>query len=176
VSARGANVVLTLLLASAACDRILPQHRDETLPELNLIEHLYQQHGIEAQYRYSGNVVEVMVQQPAAQLQRGGQLWARVGPYIYLFSPATRAVIDTFAGIAGVRVVTLVGGAEVARALLVRDRLNEFGWRRARAVLSRALREGTARPTTLQQLVEFGEEHTEFSYSPVYVPLRESRR
>ena len=38
------------------------------------------------------------------------------------------------------------------------------------------LREGTARPTTLERLVSFGEEHTQFSYSPTYVPARERGR
>ncbi|HSG47272.1 MAG TPA: hypothetical protein VLA43_05565, partial [Longimicrobiales bacterium] len=40
----------------------------------------------------SGNVAEVTVVQSAAQLRRGGALWARVGPYIYLFSDATRSL------------------------------------------------------------------------------------
>lgn len=176
MSARGAALVLALLLAGTACDRILRQAPDETLPPLTTVEQLYAEHGIDAQYRYSGNVLQIVVQQPRAQLQRGGQLWARVGPYIYLFSPSTREIFEMYAGVAGVRVVTQTGAEEVARALLVRDELNEFGWRRARTVLSRALREGTARPTTLERLVSFGEEHTQFSYSPTYVPARERGR
>jgi hypothetical protein len=176
VSTRDATVLLALTLSGAACDRMLRQQQDETLPELAGVELLYRQHGVDAQYRYSGNVLEVVVQQPPAQLRRGGQLWARVGPYVYLFSPATRELMESHPGVAGVRVVTQAGTAEVARALLVQDRLNEFGWRRARAVLSRALSEGTARPATLQRLVEFGEDHTQFSYSPQYVPPRDGSR
>lgn len=165
--------VALVLLAMPACDRILPQRPDVSLPDIADIEAIYREGGIAGTVRYSGNVVELVVQQPAEQLRRGGTLWARVGPYIYLFSPATRRVIETYPGIAGVRVITQAGGNEVARALLVRDRLNEVTWPRAIAILSQALEHGTARPATMNRLVQFGEEMTEYEYSTRYVPQRE---
>jgi hypothetical protein len=125
-----------------------------------------------ADVRYSGNVVELVVQQERAQLQRGGQLWARVGPYIYVFSPATRELFETYEGLAGVRAITQADGQEVARVLLLADALNEITWRRARSLLGEALDQGTARPVTMDRLVQFGEQHTTFEYNPAYVPPR----
>ena len=122
----------------------------------------------------SGNVLEVVVQQPPAQLRRGGQLWARVGPYIYLFTPATRDLLMEHPGIAGVRVITMNGQVEVARAMLVRDRLNELTWPRALNLLGTALEEGTRRPTTMDALARYGEENTTYEYNPDYVPPRDS--
>jgi hypothetical protein len=161
-----------LLVLATACDRILPQRADETLPDLDEISALYAARGFNAEYRYSGNVIEMLIQQPADQLRRGGALWARVGPYIYLFSPGTRDIFDRYAGVAGVRTITLEGDTEVARALLVRDALNDYTWRRALGVLSEALDQGTSRPATMDRLVQFGEQHTEFQYNPEYVPPR----
>jgi hypothetical protein len=161
-----------LVMAGAACDRILPQRTDESLPELQAIAELYGRQGLTAEFRYSGNVLEMLIQQPGEQLRRGGALWARVGPYIYLFSPGTREVFERYPGIAGVRAITTAGDAEVARALLLRGELNEYGWRRALNVLGSALQEGTARPSTMDRLVQFGEQHTQYEYSPEYVPPR----
>ncbi|MGH7449613.1 MAG: hypothetical protein ACRELT_18715 [Longimicrobiales bacterium] len=165
--------LLLLLLLSAACDRIFPARASLDLPDLETVQSFYQRHGFEAEYRYSGNVLELVVQQPADQLRRGGPLWARVGPFIYLFTPATRDLIDEYHGIAGVRVVTMVGDVEVARALLVRDALNELTWRRAANVHGTALVQGTERPMTIDLLARFGEDITTFQYNPDYVPPRE---
>lgn len=159
------------LLVLPACDRILPQQEDRSLPDIEVVEEAYG--GLNAEYRYSGNVLEVVVQQPADHLRRGGSLWARVGPYIYLFTPATRQVLDRYSGIAGVRAVTMTGDTEVARALLQRDRLNELTWPRAHAVLGRALESGTERPSLMDRLVQFGEEHTTYRYNPEYVTPRQ---
>jgi hypothetical protein len=168
------RAVLTFLVCAGllACDRLLPEQRDLALPDIDTVEQVYARHGVTAQYRYSGNVLEVIVQQQADQLRRGGPLWARVGPYIYLFSPGTRQLFDDHAGLAGVRVVTMTGTTEVARAMLVRDELNEFGWRRARNTLAEALESGTERPSTMDRLVQYGEQHTQFEYNPDYVPPR----
>ena len=163
---------LLLVLWMTACDQILPQRADLTLPDSATVQTYYARHGLEADYRYSGNVLEVVVQQPADQLRRGGALWARVGPYIYLFTPATRDLLQAHHGIAGVRAITMVGDTEVARALLVRDTLNELTWRRAVATLGTALEQGTERPVTMDALARFGEEHTRYEYNPKYVPRR----
>jgi hypothetical protein len=154
------------------CDRILPQ-RDAALPDVADVQAWADGSGMNAQARFSGNVVELVVQQPADQLRRGGSLWARVGPYIYLFTPATRQLLDEHAAIAGVRVITVVGETEVARAMLARGTLNDITWRRAHNIVGTALEQGTQRPSTMERLVQFGEEVTQFSYNPDYVPPRD---
>jgi hypothetical protein len=113
----------------------------------------------------NGNVAEIRVRQEAAQLRRGGSLWARVGPYIYLFTAPTQQVFLDFNGLAGVRVITEVGTAEVARALLTRDALNDLTWRRALNINGLARRDGTERPALMEDLIRWGEDHTEFRYS-----------
>jgi hypothetical protein len=160
------------LLLLPSCDRILPQRADLTLPDEDRVAEIYTEHGLHAEFRYSGNVLEMVVQQPADQLRRGGALWARVGPYIYLFSPGTRRLFAEYPGLAGVRAITMVDDVEVARALLEREALTDHTWRRALAVLGEALEHGTARPATMDRLVQFGEQHTQYGYNPRYVPPR----
>jgi hypothetical protein len=165
------SVLLLAVLFLAGCDRVLPQRATGT-PDLEAARQTYAEHGITTEIRYSGNVLELVVEQPADQLRRGGPLWARVGPYIYLFSPATRALFDNYDALAGVRVITVTDGTEVARALLVRDALNEISWRTARGLLGEALAQGTERPSTMDRLVRFGEQHAQFEYNPTFVPPR----
>lgn len=120
-----------------------------------------------------GNLAEITVVQSANQLRRGGSLWARVGPYIYLFSEETQRLFQDFPGLAGVRVVTqTAGGVAVARAMLTRDELPEILWRRGLNIAGQARRDGTERPALLEDLIEWGEEHTEFEYSETYYPRR----
>lgn len=166
------GTVLVLALLLAGCEQIWPGRADLTLPDPATVETYYQRHSFEADYRYSGNVLEVVVQQPADQLRRGGALWARVGPFIYLFAPATRDLLEQHHGIAGVRAITMVGDVEVARALLVRDALNEITWPRAINLLGTALEQGTERPVTMDELARFGEEYTTYEYNRDYVPSR----
>ncbi len=114
-----------------------------------------------------GNVAEITIVQADRQLRRGGTLWAKVGPFILLFSKETEALFRDYPGLAGVRAVTVTpDGAEVARALLARDALNDLTWRRALNIAGLARRDGTRRPTLLEDLVEWGEDHTEFEYNP----------
>ncbi len=168
---RGSAALLLCVLG--ACDQLLPQRSDLTLPSVEDVQRVYDASGIDAEVTLSGNVVELRATQDPAQLQRGGSLWARVGPYIYVFSPGTREVFDTWAGVSAVRAITQTPrGEEVARALLVRDQLNDITWRRTLNLLGTALQEGTERPSRLDDLVEWGEEHTEHSYNPEYVPNR----
>ena len=121
--------------------------------------------------RVSGNVVELTVDQPIRQVRRGGSLWAKVGPYIYLFSSETESLLRRYPGVSGVRVITRTGddNAEVARAFLHRDSLNELTWRRARNIAGKARTEGTRRPVLLEDLVEWGQDHTDFDYSKEFV-------
>ncbi|MEX0907577.1 MAG: hypothetical protein WD054_04545 [Gemmatimonadota bacterium] len=166
-------MLLFCVAAVAGCDRLLPKTEDRTLPDVSAVEQLYVQHGLDAGFRFSGNVVEIEVQQDPDELRRGGSLWARVGPYIYLFTPGTRQVLEQFPGIAGVRVITMAGNEEVARALLVRNALNDITWPRAHNLLGTALEQGTTRPLTMDQLAQFGEEVTEYRYNPRFAPQRQ---
>ena len=120
--------------------------------------------------RMNGNVVEVSVQQSPDQLRRGGPIWAKAGPYIYLFTPQTQALFDEFGGVAAVRVTTTDGRDRlVARAMLERAQLNSVTWRRAINVAGKARVEATTRPNTMVDLIEFGEETASFEYSNRYV-------
>ncbi len=159
-----------LLCVVAACDRVLPERQDLSLPDAEQVAAVYARYGIDGDISLSGNVVELRMTQAARQLERGGSLWARVGPYIYVFSPATQELFETWGGVAAVRAITLTPrGEEVARALLARDALHDVTWRRSLHLLGVALQEGTERPSRLEELVEWGEEHTEFRYSPEYI-------
>jgi len=122
--------------------------------------------------RLNGNVVEVVFAQAPAQLRRGGSLWAKVGPYIYLFTPGTRDLFEAYPGVAAVRTITTAGngGQEAARAMLRRDDSNDILWRRSLNLLGHALQRGTQEPKRLEELVTWGERHTEFVYNPAYVP------
>ena len=118
----------------------------------------------------NGNVAEVTITQAARDLRRGGTLWAKVGPYVLLFSEETEGLFRDFPGLAGVRVITVSSeGAEVARALLARDSLNGITWKKARNICGLARRDGTRRPSLLEKLVEWGEDHTEFSYNSRFI-------
>lgn len=115
----------------------------------------------------TGNVAEVTIVQASQQIQRGGALWARVGPYVFLFSKETEGLFREYPGLAAIRAVTVTpDGTEVARALLTRNELNDITWRRALNISGLARRDGTRRPTLLEDLVRWGEDHTEFNYNP----------
>ncbi len=153
------------LLGGAACEE-----PDLTLPSVaEARAHYASSSDISA--RLSGNVLEILVNQPLQQVRRGGSLWAKVGPYIYLFSAETESVLKAYPGLAGVRVITRTSrrDTEVARAFLQRDRLNELTWKRARNIAGKARLDGTERPSYLEDLVEWGEDRTEYAYSSEFV-------
>lgn len=153
-----------------ACDRIWPRQPDLTLPPIEDVRAIYREHGLDAAIAYKGNVVEIRVAQPAEQVRRGGSLWARVGPWIYLFSPGTQHVLDEHPGVAAVRVITRIGNREVARATLRNGILSDVLWRRSLNILGHAVREGTRDPARLQELAEWGERYGEYTYNPEFVP------
>lgn len=163
---RGALAGVAWALA-AGCAEAPPE---VPLPEAEQVEAYYAYEGsLEA--RLNGNVAEVVVSQPAAQLRRGGSLWARVGPYVVLFTEETHRLLEENPGLAGVRVITRVeGGPEVARALLLRTTLTGVLWRRSLNIAGHARLEGTEKPGLLEALVRWGEDHTEYAYNPQYVP------
>jgi len=159
-------------LAAAAVVSACGDGPDVPVPSIETVEGYFE---ISARSSVSlrGNVAEIQVYQSADQLRRGGSLWARVGPYVYLFSDATQRLFDEQPGIGGLRVVTLTpGGAEIARATLPRGALNDVTWQRALNIAGRARRDGTARPSLLEELVRWGQDHTDFEYSSEYVRSR----
>lgn len=154
-------LAMSLILGSLGCEEV-----DLALPsEAEAGEHYARSSDVSV--RLSGNVVELTVDQPIRQVRRGGSLWAKVGPYIYLFSSETETLLREYPGVAGVRVITRTGRneVEVARAFLHRDSLNELTWRRARNIAGKARTGGTRRPVLLEELVRWGQDHTEFGYS-----------
>ena len=117
-----------------------------------------------------GNVAEITVAQSRAQLRRGGGLWAKVGPQIFLFSDETLGLFQQYDGLAGVRVITTSGGREVARAFLLRDELNDITWKRALNIAGVARRDGSQHPSKIEALVRWGEDHTEYTYNKAFIP------
>lgn len=152
---------LAVLVTFGACR----PEQDLSLPEPEQVVAYYDYEGsVEAEI--VGNVAVVTFEQSADLLRRGGTLWAKVGPYIFLFSEETRRLFEDYGGLGGVRVVTRVGSAEVANALLPREELSDVLWRRSLNIAGLARRDGTTRMTLLEDLVRWGEDHTEFTYNP----------
>ena len=163
-------VALCLIVPSTACDNIRPR-REGQLPPIDSVRAVFQRNGLPGDLSFEGRVLVYRALQEPEQLRRGGSLWARVGPYIYLFTPATREVFQKWNGVSAVRAITSTPGTrEIARATLSRDELSDILWRRSLNLLGRALQEGTARPRLLEELVSWGEEHTEYRYNPEYAP------
>ncbi len=150
-------------LAAAAFAGLCPG-KDLTLPTAKEVEAHYKYVG-ELQARMDGNVAEIVITQPTSQIRKGGVLWAKVGPYILLFTDATQSLFQDYRGLAGVRVTTqLAGGREIARALLRRHELSDILWRRSLHISGMARKYGTKRPALLDDLVRWGEEHTQYDY------------
>jgi hypothetical protein len=136
------------------------------LPSEAVLDSVY---GERVDISLNGNVVDLVVTQDSDQLRRGGSVWAKAGPYIYLFTPQTRSLFESYGGVGGVRVTTVDGSGElIARALLERGTLNNVTWQRAINVAGRARVDGTTRPQTMVDLAEFGEENTSYEYSRRY--------
>lgn len=159
-----ALLVLAALAGLAACSS---EPEGPSLPTDRQLDGMY---GDRATATLNGNVVDLRIEQPSRQLERGGRLWARVGPYIFLFSPQTRELFDTFSGVAAVRARTVSESDEwVAEATLRHDTLNPITWQDARRVVARARRQGTDKPGFLEDLIRFGEEHTEYRYNETFL-------
>lgn len=157
---------MAFLLAAVAVLQGCGDSPELELPSEGDLDGLY---GSRAEVSLNGNVVEVRVEQGRRQLSRGGPLWARVGPYIFLFSPQTQKLFQTYDGVAAVRVRTVTGDGEgVAQATLRRDALNAFTWKDARRHVARARREGTDKPGYMEDLVDYGEERTTHEYNPEF--------
>ncbi|MDH3270618.1 MAG: hypothetical protein OEN56_04755 [Gemmatimonadota bacterium] len=157
-----------MLLSCAAFAACQPPAEDLPLPTTEEVESYYEYaSGLDAEV--VGNVAVITVEQSAQQLRRGGRLWAMVGPYIFLFTEETRRLFEDYPGLAAVRVNTRVGSAQVATALLARDELPDILWRRSLNIAGKARRDGTQQMTLLEDLVEWGEAHTEHEYNERFI-------
>lgn len=115
--------------------------------------------------RHSGNVLEIRGEIDPDFLRRGGTIWERSGPYFYLFNVRVRDLLRDYPDLAAVRAVTVApDGRELARALLHRDELSSVQWKEALARASLAQTKGTESPRRIEELIRYGEDHTEFSY------------
>lgn len=162
--------LIACLLVVGGCERLKFQQPELLVPSAEEAAEFYENFDGITTVELSGNVVVLHVEQPVSQLRRGGSLWAKVGPYIYLLSPSTKELLETYAGVAAVRVITHTArNEEVARAMLLRDGMSDYQWQRSQHLLGLALREGTKTPARLTDLVRWGEQYTEFNYSPAYV-------
>lgn len=160
-------VAAAVLVVAATIPAACRPEENLALPTASVLDTLY---GGTADVSLNGNVVEVRLTQDAEQLRRGGSVWAKAGPYIYLFTPQTRDIFVNFGGVGGVRVTTLDGSGDlVARALLERGTLTSITWKRAINTASNARANGTKRPQTMVDLAEYGEEHTNYEYGRTYI-------
>lgn len=159
-------MVAALVLLFAGCGDSEP-----VVPTAEQVREHYTYGAGELEVEMSGNVARVTVTQPWSQIRRGGSLWARVGPYIFLFSEQTRDAFEAYSGLAGVRVVTRTpGGTTIAEALMSRDALNDLTWQRALNIAGKARTQATQRPSYLEDLIRWGEDHTvEYEYNPEFV-------
>lgn len=158
-----ALLAVTLLAACELEDEELP------VPSAAEVQAYYEYEG-ELSVEMSGNVAQITVVFDPQEFERGGDLWAKAFPYIFVFSPGTRQALQEHRGLGGVRVIARhPNGDVVAQALLSREALTEITWRRAVNIAGRARQEGTERPARMQDLVEWGEDHTDFEYNPSYI-------
>lgn len=166
--------LLALAIAAvglAGCDRLgVGGDAPGTLPSTDQVRQEFVEHPTLSDVRINGNVVEVTFEADRANLRRGGSLWARAGLFVQLLSPDTRDLFARYDGVAAVRAISVLGGEEIGRATLLRDELSGVLWQRTLNLLGHALREGTERPSRLEDLAEWGEEHTEYQFNPDYVP------
>lgn len=161
--------VAGVVLLAGGCE-LFQQERRLPVPTAEQAATYYGEHRGLGEVRLAGNVVEVRIRQPREQLRRGGSLWARAGPYVHLFTPSTRDLFEAWPGVAAVRVITHAAeGDEVARAMLLRGDMNGLLWQRSLNLLGHALQEGTIRPRRLEELIQWGEDHTQYEYDPDYV-------
>lgn len=145
---------------------------EPVMPAAAEVQSLY---GAAVEPEVSGNLVRLRVPMPTG-FERGGTLWARSGPYFYLFTVATRELFSTYPDLAAVEVIASTAeGEEVARARLLRSTLNGVTWPHAIAYASQAQAEGTESPRFVERLMRYGEENTEYEYDPEFVPPPGSR-
>lgn len=159
---RGSWMVLVLVLAAlSGCAG--GGATEPTLPQPDSVAAWF---GEQTEASLSGNVLVIRGRMDPDYLRRGGRIWKRSGPYFYLFNVRVHELLRDYPELAAVRAVTLgPDGAELARAMLYRSELSEIQWKEALARASLAQTQGTENPRRIEQLIDFGEEHTEFRYA-----------
>ncbi|MEX2570158.1 MAG: hypothetical protein WD737_02565 [Gemmatimonadota bacterium] len=156
----GLGAAILLIATGGACSG--SDSSDWELPDPEAATEWY---GEDVDARLDGNVLEIRGTMNPYHLARGGRIWARGGPYFYLFNVHVQQLLEDYPDLAAVRAVTVDSrGSEVARATLVRSQLSEVRWNQALARASLAQREGSERPRLIEELIAFGEDHTEYSY------------
>lgn len=166
------SVLLVLVAGCDTADRVASRlHRERAvMPDVATVEGYFRELRNILQVSVNGNLVELEVQQPVRQILRGGALWARVGPYVYLLSPGVQQLFEEQRAVAAVQVTTVLpDGERVARTTLKRDELSEINWKRAHSLLGHALQPGNEQPRRLEELRIWGEQHTDYWYNPDYV-------
>jgi hypothetical protein len=160
------SAIASTLLVLGGCETDEQELRVPTADEIRT----HYEYAGDLSVSISGNVAHVRVAYDPESFARGGDLWAKAFPYIFLFSPGTRDAFEAHPGLGGVRVITQhPNGDTVAEALLSRGELTEVTWRRAVSISGQARRDGTERPARMQDLVRWGEDHTDFEYNPDYI-------
>mgnify|MGYP001546950184 FL=1 len=157
---RGVGTIALATMVATGCD-------DPNLPPPPAAEVVAEYYTTPAglEVAIDGRIVEIEVTQSDRQLRRGGTLWAKMGPYIFLFTEESQRLLEDHAGVQGIRVTTRnSAGRIVTTALLDRDALTDVQWQRALNIAGRARKDGTAQMTLLEDLVDWGEEYTEFEY------------
>ena len=153
-------LVMSALLAGGCTSS---DAREPLLPESDSVAAWF---GAGTEVRLSGNVVEIRGEIDPEYLRRGGEIWKRSGPYFYLFNVHIRDLLLAYPDLAAVRAIAVgPDGAELARAMLHRDELSEIQWKEALARASLAQTQGTDRPRLIEELIRYGEDHTEFRYA-----------
>ncbi|TVP54708.1 MAG: hypothetical protein EA351_12640 [Gemmatimonadales bacterium] len=167
-----ATLALVLLVGGlAACDAVqLPDRTEHPPPAASELEGYYSFPSGSLEFGMSGNVAQLAVTVDPDPFYRGGDLWAKSLPYLFIFSQGTRDALDEHEGLGGIRVRVLHPGGDVmAEALLRRGDMTQRDWREALSIAGLARREGTERPGRMVALVRWGEDHTEFEYNPEYI-------
>ncbi len=150
---------VAVMLGSIGCDRAA---REWVLPDPVEVADWYGE-GTEA--RFDGNLLEIRGTIDPEFLRRGGRIWARSGPYFYLFNVHVHRLLIEYPDIAAVRAIAVTeGGDELAVATLARGAMNEPRWQEAMARVAYAQRDGTENPRLVERLIQFGEDYTEYSY------------
>jgi hypothetical protein len=113
-----------------------------------------------------GNLLVVRGTIGTDYLQRGGRIWARSGPYFYLFNVKVQELMVAYPDLAGVRATAVAeDGRQLATALLRRNALNELRWDEALRRATLAQTQGTDNPRYVERLIQFGEDYTEYEYT-----------
>lgn len=154
---------LTLCACSILTVSCADQDREWVLPDP---EEAAAWFGEDAEATISGNVLELRGTMEGDFIRRGGRIWIRSGPYFYLFNVHVQGLLRDYPDLVAVRAITYsADGQELARATLHRGELSEYQWREALARASLAQTQGTESPRRVEELIRYGEDHTEFRYS-----------